>query len=292
MNDGEYWVEIHQQGKRFGAGFLLARRFVLTAHHCLHDCAVGNDKVQLSFATGRTIQGLIVERAAEADLALITITEAESSGVTAPFPDRSMPGEMWRAPYRPSDTDPYLSGGVQHGSMRYQCEGGGSIEALQLACAEHIGDYSGYSGSPIERSIGNSSTAILGVLIEQYPDRMIPGRGSDVLFAATIAEALRRFEYFDVWHLYRVLCPQQDAPSPRSSEPVRSTAESLTGWASPQRMTPDEAADPGKAIGDRMYANLREWGERGLLDQTQIAMLNYEIAKAAINKAFSGDASA
>jgi hypothetical protein len=107
-----------------------------------------------------------------------------------------------------------------------------------------------------------------------------------VLFAATISEALRRFEYFDVWHLYRALCPQPDVPGPESSELVRSTTESLASIKTPQPMAPEEAADWGKIIGDRMYADLREWGERGLLDQTQISMLNYEIAKNAINRAF------
>jgi Trypsin-like peptidase domain len=286
VDDNEYWVEIYQQGERFGAGFLLAKRFVLTALHCLLNCATDNDKVELSFAEGRVIPGLVIERAHGADLALIAITEAESCSVSAPLPDRSVQGEMWRAPYRPSGTDPYLSGGVQHGSVRYQCEGGDSIEALQLACAEHIGDYSGYSGGPVERNNGNGNQAVLGILIEQYPDRNIPGRGSNVLFAATISEALRRFEYFDVWHLYRALCPQPDVPGPEPSELVRSTTESLASIKTPQPMAPEEAADWGKIIGDRMYADLREWGERGLLDQTQISMLNYEIAKNAINRAF------
>jgi hypothetical protein len=291
VDSNEYWVEIYQQGTRFGAGFLIAKRFVLTALHCLHNCAVGNDKVELSFATGHMIPGLVIERARGADLALIAITEAESCPVSAPIPDRSTPGEMWRAPYRPSNTDPYLSGGIQHGSVRYQCEGGEPIEALQLACAEHIGDYSGYSGGPIERNLGTGDHSVLGILIEQYPDRKMPERGSDVLFAATIAEALRRFEYFDVWHLYRALCPQSCITYAGSSEPMHGAMGSLTEMASLPQAAPEVAADLGKMISERMYANLREWGERGLLDQTQIAMLNFEIAKGAINKAFWGGVS-
>ncbi len=56
MDGSEYWVEISQHGIRLGAGFLLAKRFVLTALHCLHSCASGNDKVELSFATGHTMR--------------------------------------------------------------------------------------------------------------------------------------------------------------------------------------------------------------------------------------------
>jgi hypothetical protein len=49
------------------------------------------------------------------------------------------------APYRPGTAYSYLSGDV-HGPVTYQCEGGGIIQALQLSCMQHPGDYSGYSG--------------------------------------------------------------------------------------------------------------------------------------------------
>lgn len=289
MDGSEYWVEISQHGMRLGAGFLLAKRFVLIALHCLYSCASGNNKVELSFATGHTIHGLVCERSYEADLALITITGAGTCPASAPFPDRSVAGDAWRAPYRPSRADPYLSGGVQHGSVRYQCEGGGSIEALQLGCAEHLGDYSGYSGGPVERDQQNGERVVLGILIEQYPDRQMPKRASNVLFAATIAEALRQFDYFDVWHLYNVLCPDEsghELPSGRARIPAPLPDTPPARHAVPGSVP----TDWWKVVGDRMYAALRGWAESGLLDQTQIAMLNYQIAKTAIDKAFGDGA--
>lgn len=285
MDGSEYWVEISQHGRRLGAGFLLAKRFVLTALHCLNGCTDDTDKVDLSFATGDKVPGFVCERARGADLALIALSESGTCPVSVPFPDRCAAGDSWRAPYRPSIADPYLSGAVQHGSVRYQCEGGEPIEALQLGCEEPVGDYSGYSGGPVERNQEAVGRTVLGVLIEQYPDRQIPGRASGVLFAATIAEALARFDYFDVWHLYGALCPQHDEhrPQPPSGEvrPARRVPFVARAGDHLVDVTP---ADRWKAAGDRMFAVLKEWAESGLLDQAQIAMLNYQIAEAFIGK--------
>jgi hypothetical protein len=191
--DRDYWVEISERGARLGAGFLLTRHYALTAAHCLRGVDFGKERLKLSFASGEMVTGRVRETAAGADLALIEIREPRESPLIPHF-DRAVRGDKWLAPYRPSTRDPYLSGTVLSDAISYRLEAGDEIEALQLDCSQYLGDYSGYSGGPVERQVTSGEPSFLGVLLEQYPDRRYDGRASNVLFAATIAEALRRFD--------------------------------------------------------------------------------------------------
>jgi Trypsin-like peptidase domain len=288
-SDG-YWVEISQHGMRLGAGFLLTSRFVVTALHCLRGATVGDDVVNLSFPAGQNIPGRVHERSETADLALIDVTEPGPAVV--PHADRCEAGAVWRAPYRPSITDPYLSGGVLHSSVSYQCEGGDAIEALQLGCVEHLGDYSGYSGGPVERSAGDENRAVLGILMEQYPDRQDPQRASDVLFAATVAEALRRFSCFDVGHLLKVLCPTP-AQAPRgAAATTRHEPGTPVPIAKPshQGRPPSVPAKSLVATGRLLLGALRDWGACGLLDEAHVSVLQLRVAKSVIDGALGDDA--
>jgi hypothetical protein len=89
------------------------------------------------------------------------------------------------------------------------------IEAMQLDCSQPIGDYAGYSGSPIERSGPPERRKLLGVLLEQYPEQLVdhraPQRASTVLFAATMSEVFRRFDCFGADHLIMEIAPRPSA---------------------------------------------------------------------------------
>lgn len=89
-------------------------------------------------------------------------------------------------------------------SVPYECERGETVDALQLKCRQHLGDYGGYSGSPVEKQF-EQHAELIGLLVEQYFDRESPNRAANVLFAATIRGALQRFRTFDVSHLAAVL---------------------------------------------------------------------------------------
>jgi hypothetical protein len=201
--DRDYWVEISQRGALLGAGSLLTEHYALTAAHCVRGIDFGKEGLKLSFASGEMVTGRVCENAAGADLALIEILEPCESPLI-PNVGRAVPGDMWSAPYRPSTSHPYLGGTVLSGAIRFRLEMGDEIEALQLDCSQHLGDYSGYSGGPVERQVTSGEPALLGVLLEQYPDRHSSGRASNVLFAATIAEALRRFDCLDTNHLLKM----------------------------------------------------------------------------------------
>lgn len=265
-----YWVEISRQEKFCGAGFLLTRRYVLTAFHCIRGAGQDEGPLDLKFASGEMTQGRLHEYVPEADLALISLLKPIEGDPRPPNPDRGRAGDPWSAPYRPSPTDPHLSGVVVEGSMTYRCESGGDIRALQLSCTEELGSYSGYSGGPVERRSPGKETAVLGLLVEQYPDRHAPSRASNVLFAASIAEALRRFDSFDVHHLMDVLRGEDesgaekrpDRTAVRVPEPVPASASS-----------PDLDGSLGQGIkkADALLRALNEWGDQGVLDPIYIS---------------------
>jgi hypothetical protein len=273
VSAAEYWVEIWQDDQRLGAGFLLTKRYVLTALHCLKDISPENDEVRITFAgrSGHGLLGRVNERATEADMALIWIVER--APLVVPIPDRCAIGDLWHGPYRPCHSDPYLGGTVAHESFQYKCESGSVIEALQLAVREDFGDYSGYSGGPVERVAQDVRTSegdgrVIGILLEQYPDRQAEGRASRTLFAATIAEAVRRFDCFDVGHLIDDLHPTASTRQGTDLTPVsRETSEIETAIVK----------------STRLLQAIHEWGDGGLLDAPQVAALKLRIAENLIN---------
>lgn len=237
MNGAGYWVNISQQGRRLGAGFLVTSCYVLTAHHCLANTAPGVEDVELEFESGEVLTGRIHRRAPRADLALIDVP-GSGKGPTIPGWHRPSVGEAWWSPYRPNPSDAILSGMIHAVPVSYQCEGGDSIEAMQLRCGDDLGDYQGYSGSPIEGGGPDGENRLFGVLIEQYPehypDSSAPRRASTVLWAATLSEVLRRFDCFHMDPCINLLpsssgidasVPRESASEPSAGSPVLEDAK-------------------------------------------------------------------
>jgi hypothetical protein len=261
----DYWVNISQHGTQLGVGFLLTPRYALTAFHCLRDVTPDDERVELEFADGDVIHGRIHERSPGADLALIDILKPRGSTIMPPTADRATRGDKWSAPHRPSKADPCLSGHVLSDPVTYRCEAGNDIEALQLGCSEHLGDYSGYSGGPVERCSPGKHSALLGVLLEQYLDRQAVERASNVLFAATIAEVWRCFDSFNVTHLMGVLSAGGSASeaSGRVLESFLADADSLLCW-------------------------IRELGRCGVLDPMAVPVLNMRVVQKVIDSDWIG----
>jgi hypothetical protein len=273
MSDAGYWVNISRSGSRLGAGFLLMGSYVLTAHHCLGRATPGNEDVEVEFESGEVLPGRVHRRSPAADLALIDVPKS-GRGPVIPRADRASAGEAWRNPYRPGPSHAFLSGMVDAAPIIYRCEGedGESVEAMQLGCTQDLGDYAGYSGSPIEGSGPDGAGRLLGVLIEQYPEHFppnsLPRPASVVLFAATLSEVFRRFDCFDVGHLIDLL-----PSSPGGGAPVPCTGDDKPpAGGSMQNDARSRIADT-----DAMIEALDAWQKRGLLDEQRITALKMRV---------------
>jgi hypothetical protein len=272
----DYWVEILQQEKKLGAGFAVTRHYVLTALHCLSGLDPHDEQLELSFASGEVVPGRIYESAPEADLALIDILKPRDRKFGLPETDRARQGDRWFAPYRPRSDEPHLDGDVVNGAAAYRCETGHEIEAIQLSCAQGIGNYSGYSGGPVERYRENRNRSLIGLLLEQYPDRRAD-RASGVLFAATVAEAGRRFHNFGVGHLMGILTAE-DGLQPKQS----SNQESGKGGKEASARTPYAHAsrpslEPRIARANSLLNALDEWGGSNTLNPMDVSTLKLRV---------------
>ncbi|MEU9336048.1 trypsin-like peptidase domain-containing protein [Streptomyces sp. NPDC048290] len=263
MTAARYWVELFDSGQRLGGGFFLTRRYVVTALHCLRGLTSPDGRLDVVLTDGSRLAGEVCRRDEDADLALITIAAAYDVRLSIPRAGTARRGDDWHAPYRPEAIEPVLGGKVDDGTADYPCEGGAVIQALQLTVDQQTGDYSGYSGGPVVTGVPDSAEpALVGILLEQVPDRVSAGRAANVLFAATIGEALSRFDQFHVEHLIDVLDPGGSAK---------------------------RAELAGTAAAESSFDRVRAWAQRGLLDPSQVAELNFMIAKTALERQLRGD---
>jgi hypothetical protein len=251
-----------------GAGLLYSRHFVLTANHCVRRVEP-DDEILVEYGESR-VRGVVRERVVDHDTALIQLLDpVELIAPLRPL-DVCLGGDGWFTSYRPSTRDPVLHGRVDEPSVEYKCENGGTVIAAQLSTEQTVGDYAGYSGSPVARDRPGSPATLIGMLIEQYPDRQDPDRASNILFATTLQPTLRQLS---------LIGPENSIVElqyiPRQREPVAAEKEE------PARMS--ELLDAGEEYLQR----IQEWAHRGLLPIEEIPALQAMVARQVIEKGLS-----
>ena len=108
-------------------------------------------------------------------------------------------GAQWRVETRPGASDPALTGTVTDPHRRLRNQRGEETTLVQLRVEQELGDYQGYSGSPVTLSPELGAPGwVIGVLVEQARWRVSPQLGqpapvANVLFAAPIEQVVTEF---------------------------------------------------------------------------------------------------
>lgn len=208
------WARVIVNGADQGGGVVLTSRFLLTAGHCVRGVAAGSPDADVKVVLGdaQVVNAVLQERAEASDLALLKLSHPVGSAL--PLASRCRRGDEWYAPARPFKSDPELVGQVA-ATMPFECVAGGVIEAVQLTTQSDLGQYVGYSGGPVFLS-PEEHNKIIGILIEQYPDRIDAARASNTLFAAAILDAIDQFASLTNSYLLRTLIGEQAQRPPIS----------------------------------------------------------------------------
>jgi Trypsin-like peptidase domain len=228
------WVRIYCRGENRGGGILLTSQLVVTAAHCVPGVRAGHPQEELCASVGHsssTVPAQLVERIDAQDLALLRLSQPIGTSVRLPWASRCRRGDGWFAPSRPTMADPELDGSVT-GTMNYEAVSGGVVHAVQLTTQAHLGNYAGYSGGPVFLS-PEESNLIIGILIEQYPDRIDLDRASNTLFAAAIEGVLEQFHTLSTAYLLRSLFDHPATSRPQRPEPL--PAAESGNWVAAER---------------------------------------------------------
>ena len=205
--DSPYWVEFLDEAETVsGAGFFVHQSYILTPLHCLPLSArAAKAEVTVRLHTSEVIVCSVLDTVDEIDLALVEVSSPGATPSRFLQTDHCLEDDGWKAPYRPDQNRPVLAGKVMDGSLEYVCEAGGRFSAIQLHSLIDIGDYRGYSGGPVEVRSPERAPRLVGMMLEQYWKSTKPKTAANVVFAATIGEALKRFAPFQLDHLQQVL---------------------------------------------------------------------------------------
>lgn len=190
-----YWFSIEDAGAVHGGAFVFARKYALTATHCLpagYESAETSDtpsEVWLVSENGTRIHATVAETIG--DLALLDLRGFGKHHINPPHIQEDVVDKdsLWEAPYRPSLQHPMLTGVVGNPNLSFLAVDGTQVSALQLTVSEGVGDHSGYSGGPVvTKGTDVTPPVILGMLIEQFPDQADRKRSANVLFAARLMQ--------------------------------------------------------------------------------------------------------
>jgi Trypsin-like peptidase domain len=183
-----------------GIGFAVAPLLALTACHVIQDALDADDEIrtdrQLTLETddGDVFPAHVTRFNRDLDVAALTLSVEVHSWLSI---NDVYDGAAWRVSARPLKADPMLSGVVTSCHRVLATESGGEVDLIQLHVYESLGDFGGYSGSPIHLAEPSrvADEAAVGILIEQARWRMRPtgqlvAPVANVLFATPIAVAM------------------------------------------------------------------------------------------------------
>ncbi|MEU6379681.1 trypsin-like peptidase domain-containing protein [Streptomyces sp. NPDC046909] len=270
MTQEHHWVQIREDGRPLGAGFLVTQRYVLTAMHCLRNLSSEDARLELELPEGRVIPGRLCDSIKDGDLALIAVENAHTHNLPQPAEtDWPRPNTQWLVTYRPTDESTGLSGSMKHDPINYPSLAGGEFTGFQLTVTEELGTYEGYSGSPVDT---DPEQLVVGLLMEEQLSRKGDNNVTNVLYAASIRHAMSRFPKLSVNLQRQWICE----PKPLSH------GRNATTNASEISLAPVREAD-------EVLKALKQWEEGGYITSAEAAEQRRWMLQKLGDRAMGGD---
>ncbi len=186
-------VFVHRQDT--GSGFAVADRRVLTAAHVVRAIEPGPVRAAVEYRPegAKSIPVTWVDVSTRLDVAVLHLEQ--SAPATLPVASSMARGDDWRVEARPKPSDPTLTGKVTDPHRQLENQRGEETILIQLRVWEEVGDYRGYSGSPV---ISARTGGVFGILVEQGRWRISsqPGQPppvANILYAAPVGQVLTSF---------------------------------------------------------------------------------------------------
>ncbi|MFI6567418.1 trypsin-like peptidase domain-containing protein [Streptomyces sp. NPDC050534] len=245
-----YWVRIRAEGMYKGAGFRMTRQFVLTAMHCLRDLSK-EARLELELPDGAVMHGRLRRSAPQADLALIAIEESSARDLRPAATDWPRPNARWRVTYSPPGDNARLTGNVTDEPYDFHKAEGVTYKGFQLTVEQELKNFQGYSGSPVETEPGHP---VVGILMDEQLSREYSPVVTNVLYAASVQEAMSLFPEFRLTRLRDSLLASESS----SHEP-----ETLS-------IAMGRAPEGSLRAADELLRWMRRWEETGSLHESHI----------------------
>ncbi|TPQ16756.1 trypsin-like peptidase domain-containing protein [Streptomyces sporangiiformans] len=266
-------MAMYRNDRLLGGGLRFTHDLVITAAHCLGRNPRRGDTLRLYTAKAvvdgsdeEMFDGTVVELP-RGDIALIEMHLPRGpGGHIPPTTARATRDDPWRATYRPTLELGALTGTVSVPSLPKKARDGEVIEVIQLLCPGNLGSHRGYSGSPVELEPSSALPrgAILGILLQQQPNRAKPQESSDTLYAVPVQEAVTRFESLSDRHLLECLIAES-----WQQQPIAGAAEGEDGKEG--KDGPDQKKRRNSSVPmEHADLLLDMWGKADLLDAHQI----------------------
>ena len=173
-------------GRDVGTGFAVTPRVVLTAGHVVRERSARSLQFVLADHDPISVTDSTIDEAL--DVGALRLTDDVPA---TPLVGRATTGARWIADAQPRSNDPQLDGVIKAAKWSFTNKRKHQVDGIQLDVEQELGDYSGYSGSPILSEEG----VAVGLLVEQLPRRENaspgePSRASNVLYAVSVLDAI------------------------------------------------------------------------------------------------------
>ena len=172
-------------GRDVGTGFAVTPRVVLTAGHVVRERSARSLQFVLADHDPISVTDSTIDEAL--DVGALRLTDDVPA---TPLMGRSQ-GARWIADAQPRSNDPQLDGVIKAAKWSFTNKRKHQVDGIQLDVEQELGDYSGYSGSPILSEEGS----------RRWPSRRAtpaprnaspgePSRASNVLYAVSVLDAI------------------------------------------------------------------------------------------------------